>query len=210
MENKNKSKLSIKSVFSNFLTNPLLQIAIIAVAIIFVVTGLYWLNKDNSISIEENKKIDLTPTMIKSIEDIGEWEFLQVNDEELTDTTRHGFFSDDELTRIYYGTLRLGINLHEAKKDWIMVDNDTIKATLPPIKLLDTDFIDEARTKPFSESGTWTDKDRKILYDKAYNAMKTRCMTTDNINKTKENATKQFSNMLHSMGFENVKIQFEK
>ena len=61
MENKNKSKLSIKSVFSNFLTNPLLQIAIIAVAIIFVVTGLYWLNKDNSISIEENKKIDLTP-----------------------------------------------------------------------------------------------------------------------------------------------------
>ena len=210
MENKNKSKLSIKSVFSNFLTNPLLQIAIIAVAIIFVVTGLYWLNKDNSISIEENKKIDLTPTMIKSIEDIGEWEFLQVNDEELTDTTRHGFFGDDELTRIYYGTLRLGINLHEAKKDWIMVDNDTIKATLPPIKLLDTDFIDEARTKPFSESGTWTDKDRKILYDKAYNAMKTRCMTTDNINKTKENATKQFSNMLHSMGFENVKIQFEK
>ena len=210
MENKNKSKLSIKSVFSNFLTNPLLQIAIIAVAIIFVVTGLYWLNKDNSISIEENKKIDLTPTMIKSIEDIGEWEFLQVNDEELTDTTRHGFFGDDELTRIYYGTLRLGINLHEAKKDWIMVDNDTIKATLPPIKLLDTDFIDEARTKPFSESGTWTDKDRKILYDKAYNAMKTRCMTTDNINKTKENATKQFSKMLHSMGFENVKIQFGK
>lgn len=210
MENKNKSKLSIKSVFSNFLTNPLLQIAIIAVAIIFVVTGLYWLNKDNSISIEENKKIDLTPTMIKSIEDIGEWEFLQVNDEELTDTTRHGFFGDDELTRIYYGTLRLGINLHEAKKDWIMVDNDTIKATLPPIKLLDTDFIDEARTKPFSESGTWTDKDRKILYDKAYNAMKTRCMTTDNINKAKENAMKQFSKMLHSMGFENVKIQFEK
>ena len=210
MENKNKSKLSIKSVFSNFLTNPLLQIAIIAVAIIFVVTGLYWLNKDNSISIEENKKIDLTPTMIKSIEDIGEWEFLQVNDEELTDTTRHGFFGDDELTRIYYGTLRLGINLHEAKKDWIMVDNDTIKATLPPIKLLDTDFIDEARTKPFSESGTWTDKDRKILYDKAYNAMKTRCMTTDNINKAKENATKQFSKMLHSMGFENVKIQFGK
>jgi hypothetical protein len=210
MENKNKSKLSIKSVFSNFLTNPLLQIAIIAVAIIFVVTGLYWLNKDNSISIEENKKIDLTPTMIKSIEDIGEWEFLQVNDEELTDTTRHGFFGDDELTRIYYGTLRLGINLHEAKKNWIMVDNDTIKATLPPIKLLDTDFIDEARTKPFSESGTWTDKDRKILYDKAYNAMKTRCMTTDNINKAKENAMKQFSNMLHSMGFEYIKIQFEK
>ena len=134
MGNKNKSKLSIKSIISNVAVNPLLQFAVIAIAAIIVIAGLYWLNKDNTKSVEENKKIDLTPTMIKSIEDIGEWEFLQVNDEELTDTTRHGFFGDDELVRIYYGTLRLGINLHETNKGWIKVDHDTIKAILPPIK----------------------------------------------------------------------------
>jgi hypothetical protein len=210
MRNKNKSKLSIMSIIRNITVNPLLQIAIIAIAIIIVIAGLYWLNKDNSISIEENKKIDLTPTMIKSIEDIGEWEFLQINDEELADTTKHGFFGDSELVRIYYGTLRLGINLHETNKDWIKVDKDTIKATLPQIKLLDNDFIDEARTKPFSETGTWTDKDRKSLYTKAYKAMRNRCMTTENINKAKENARVQFDNILHSMGFEYVKIQFDK
>lgn len=210
MKNKNKSRLSIKSLISNVAVNPLLQVAIIAIAAIIILAGLYWLNKDNSISIEENKKIDITPTMIKSIENIGEWEFLQVNDEELTDTTRHSFFGDDKLVRIYYGTLRLGINLHETNKDWIKVDHDTIKAILPPIKLLDNDFIDEARTKPFSETGTWTDKDRKALYNKAYNAMKSRCMTADNITKAKNNATIQFNNILHSMGFEYVKIQFDK
>jgi hypothetical protein len=210
MRNKNKSRLSIKSFISNVAVNPLLQVVIIAIAAIIILTGLYWLNKDNSISIEENKKIDITPTMIKSIENIGEWEFLQVNDEELTDTTRHGFFGDDELVRIYYGTLRLGINLHETNKDWIKVDHDTIKAILPPIKLLDNDFIDEARTKPFSETGTWTDKDRKALYNKAYNAMKARCMAADNITKAKNNATIQFNNILHSMGFEYVKIRFDK
>ncbi|MFW9607150.1 MAG: DUF4230 domain-containing protein [Prevotella sp.] len=210
MRNKNKSRLSIKSFISNVAVNPLLQVVIIAIAAIIILTGLYWLNKDNSISIEENKKIDITPTMIKSITDIGEWEFLQVNDEELTDTTRHGFFGDDELVRIYYGTLRLGIDLHETKKNWIRVDHDTIKATLPPIKLLDKDFIDEARTKPFSEKGTWTDKDRKALYNKAHKAMKNRCMTADNISKAKKNATVQFDNILHSMGFEYVKVLFEK
>ncbi|BCS86035.1 DUF4230 domain-containing protein [Prevotella herbatica] len=210
MGNKNKSKLSIMSIIRNITVNPLLQVAIIAIAVIIVITGLYWLNKDNSISIEENKKIDLTPTMIKSIEDIGEWEFLQINDEELADTTKQGFFGDSELVRIYYGTLRLGINLHETNKDWLKVDNDTIKATLPQIKLLDNDFIDEARTKPFSETGTWTDKDRKALYTKAYKAMKSRCMTTKNINKAKDNARIQFDNILHSMGFEYVKIRFDK
>lgn len=210
MKNKNKSRLSIKSLISNIAVNPLLQVAIIAIAAIIILTGLYWLNKDNSISIEENKKIDITPTMIKSIENIGEWEFLQVNDEELTDTTRHRFFGDDKLVRIYYGTLRLGVNLHETSKGWIKVDHDTIKATLPPIKLLDKDFIDEARTKPFSESGTWTDKDHQALYNKAYKAMKARCMTADNITKAKNNATIQFNNILHSMGFEYVKIQFDK
>ena len=66
MRNKNKSRLSIKSFISNVAVNPLLQVVIIAIAAIIILTGLYWLNKDNSISIEENKKIDITPTMIKS------------------------------------------------------------------------------------------------------------------------------------------------
>ena len=65
MGNKNKSKLSIKSIISNVAVNPLLQFAVIAIAAIIIIAGLYWLNKDNTISVEENKKIDLTPTMIK-------------------------------------------------------------------------------------------------------------------------------------------------
>lgn len=59
-----------------------------------------------------------TPTQIQSIKDIGEWEFLSVSLEELTDTVRKGFISDDELSRIYYGTLRLGINMHQLEPGW--------------------------------------------------------------------------------------------
>ncbi len=58
----------------------------------------------------------LSPTQIRTIENIGQWEFLSISDEELIDTTRHGFFGDDKLVRIYYGTLRLGIDMKEVKE----------------------------------------------------------------------------------------------
>ena len=101
-----------------------------------------------------------TPTQIQSIRDIGQWEFLAINNEEIIDTVRHGFFGDAELVRIYYGTLRLGIDLQDTDKDFIRVQGDSILVQLPPIKLLDHQFIDEARTTSFFEKGDWTAKDR--------------------------------------------------
>ena len=71
------------------------------------------------------------------------------------DTVRRGFFGDDELVFIYYGTLRLGINLHEGNQDGSRPKGDSISVLLPPIKLFDDDFIDEARTRSFYESGDW-------------------------------------------------------
>ena len=53
------------------------------------------------------------------MERIRQWEFLSVRDEELIDTVRHGFFGDDQLIRIYYGTLRLGVDLAETKEGWL-------------------------------------------------------------------------------------------
>lgn len=180
---------------------------LLAVAVVFIVV---WLNRDNSLRLEQNGKIDITPTQVRSIRDIGEWEFLSVSDEELVDTVRHGFFGDDELVRIYYGTLRLGVNLHEAKPGWLKANKDTIVATLPPVKLLDEDFIDEAKTKSFYEEGSWSQQDREALYRKAYRKMKERCLNSRNIASAEQNAARQFDNLLRSMGFEHVRVAFEK
>ena len=152
----------------------------------------------------------LSPTQIRTIENIGQWEFLSISDEELIDTTRHGFFGDDKLVRIYYGTLRLGIDMKEVKEGWIETEKDTIVCTLPPIKLLDHNFIDEAKTQSFFETGDWTGKDRQKLYERAYNAMRIRCLTNTNISTAEENAQIQFYKMLKAMGFTNVKVRFEE
>lgn len=180
------------------------------IAFIIVFSWLMFCEKDNSMEIGVDDKIDITPTQIQSIKEIGEWEFLSISNEELVDTIRKGLFSDDHLVRIYYGTLRLGINMHEAKPYWLTVKDDTVTALLPKVGLLDKDFIDEARTKSFYESGTWKAKDREALYKKAYRQMRMRCLTPSNLKTAQENAEAQFRRMLLSMGYKNVEITFEK
>lgn len=207
--NRNKLQGRLKRLYR--MMPQSMQISIVAVVLIVLVgiPALVWLTNNNSIGITQNNRIDITPTQIRSIERIGEWEFLSISDEELVDTVRHGFFGDAQLVRIYYGTLRLGVNLHEAEPGWIKANKDTIVATLPPIKLLSNDFIDEARSRSFYESGSWTEASRDALYRKAYVAMKKRCLNSSNITAAEQNATAQFNNLLRSMGFKFVHVKFE-
>ena len=187
-----------------------IELIIILTLIVIIGGALYWWNKDNAVSVKEEGSTMLSPTQVESIQAIGQWEFLAVSDEELIDTVRHGFFGDDELVRIYYGTLRLGIDMQDVKEGWIENTNDTIVCTLPPVKLLDNNFIDEARTKSFFESGKWTGADRQAMYDRAYAAMKKRCLSKSNITTAENNAQTQFLGMLKALGYSNVKVQFEK
>lgn len=187
-----------------------IEIIIILTLVVIIGGCLYWWNKDNNVEGGSVGETMVSPTQIKSIESIGQWEFLSVSDEELTDTTRHGFFGDDKLVRIYYGTLHLGIDMKDAKEGWMKASQDTITCTLPPIKLLDNNFIDEAKTKSFFETGKWTGKDRQALYNRAYAAMKKRCLSKANITTAENNAQSQFYKMMKAMGFTNVKVEFEK
>lgn len=182
----------------------------LALAIAAAIAVLAWLNSDNTIGMTTNNdSISISPTRIESIRNIGEWEFLAVSDEEIVDTVRRGFFGDDCLARIYYGTLRLGINMKETKPHWLTMSNDTVVARLPKIKLLDEDFIDETRTRPFYAEGTWKAADYKALYNKAYTKMRQRCLTKENIRIAEQNAIDQFTSLLHSMGYENVMVEME-
>lgn len=187
---------------------------IILIVLLAVMIGgaLYWLNKDNTVDVVTEEKTTLSPTQVESIEAIGQWEFLAISDEELVDTVRRGFFGDDQLVRIYYGTLRLGIDMKDVKEGWMKVDEekDSITCTLPPIRLLDNNFIDEARTKSFFEEGKWTGADRQAMYDRAYTMMKKHCITPVNIQTAQRNAKQQFREMLKAMGFANVKVEFEE
>lgn len=184
---------------------------IVVLVVVVVLVARHYINKVSSTStmteVVKDEKIDITPSQIRSIEQIGEWSFLEINDEELIDTVRHGFFSDDELVRIYYGTLRLGINLKEAHEGWLAMQNDTLCAILPPVRLLDNNFIDETRTRSFIETGKWTHQDRKAMYNRAVQRMRRRCLTKRNYQSARDNARVQFEQMLRSMGYDKVRVE---
>ena len=183
--------------------------ALVLVVVILVLWWLLFAEKDNHIAIEVDDGIDVTPQQIESIRAIGQWEFLSISTEELVDTVRKGLFRDDELVRIYYGTLRLGVNMHQVKRGWLQVAGDSVTVTLPQVGLLDKDFIDEARTKPFYEVGSWKPADRETLYKKAYRQMMSHCLTKENLQAAKANGEAQFRSMMRSMGYKHVKIVFE-
>ncbi len=187
-------------------------IILLTILALILAGTLYWLNKDNTVSVTTEEQTTLSPTQVESIEAIGEWEFLAISNEELVDTVRRGFFGDDQLVRIYYGTLRLGINMKDVKEGWIQANagKDSIVCTLPPIRLLDNNFIDEARTRSFFEEGKWTGADRQALYDRAYAQMKKRCLTPSNIRIAQRNARQQFRDMFKAMGFPNARVEFEE
>ena len=177
-------------------------LALYGVGIIMAVVLIAWIFssvKTSSVEISADQKIDITPEQIKSIKDIGEWEFLAISDEEMVDTVRKGFFSDDHL----------GVNLKQVESGWITVNDDTLDITLPKIGLLDRDFIDEARTKSFFESGKWETKDREALLRRAYQRMLQRGLTPQNLEAARQNGDAQVRQVMQSMGFKFIKVRFD-
>lgn len=187
-------------------------LSLYAVGIVLLVILVGWIWRDvrsSRVEITADQRIDITPEQIQSIKAIGEWEFLSISDEEMVDTIRKGIFSDDHLVRIYYGTMRLGINLKQVESGWISTNGDTLNIMLPQIDLLDKDFIDEARTKSFFESGSWSPKDREAMMRRAYQRMLQRGLTPQNLETARVNGDAQVQQVMQGMGFKHVKIQYK-
>ncbi len=188
-----------------------MTLVVVCLIVVAVVVGkCYKSVNESEISVGHTDRIGITPVQVAQIKSIGQWEFLSIVDEELVDTVRRGFWGDSELSRIYYGTLRLGIDLHNVQEGWITMEEDTVVVTLPAIGLLDENFMDEARTQTFYEDGKWTEADKASLTRRAHEAMKRRCLTAANVRNAQLNAMAQFDNLLKSMGYKFSKIRFPK
>lgn len=184
------------------------KIIIILIIVVLVLVGvlLFSLRKQPLVSVNSEGHMESTPVEVEQIRAIGEWEFLTVSDEEIVDTVRHGFFGDDELSRIYYGTLRFGIDMSKADEQSVSVKGDSLSVRLPAVGLLDDHFIDEARTRSFIEEGKWSEADKAALTRKAARQMRRRCLTPANLKAAKENAQRQTEAFFKAWGYKHVKV----
>ena len=154
------------------------------------------------------KGIGPTPAQLRSIERIGKWEFLSIEDEEIVDTVRQRLLLPDQhLVRIYRGTLSLGIDLSQAQQEWVRIQSDTVVVTLPPVTLLNPQFIDEASTRTFHETGTWNAQAREQMYQKARRMMMDRCLSEENLRMAQETGKAHMKAVFRNLGFENVVVE---
>ena len=188
----------------------LILTALTIIAFVVMVITLTVKGTTNEVALTpDNKKIEVTPIQITSVKEIGQWEFLSVSDEELVDSVESRIFGQPKkIVRIYYGTLRLGVDLSKLQDDDVVLRGDTVDVTLPSISLLDNDFIDEAKTKSFYETGTWPQSTRAALFQKAKKQMLARCMTRENVHIAQYNAVEEITRVFKAMGFEYVDVHF--
>ena len=161
-----------------------------------------------SLGTRENSELLPSPTQLRSIERIGKWEFLSIETEEIVDTVRQRLLLPDQhLVRIYRGTLSLGIDLSQAQQDWVRMREDTVVVALPPIVLLNPQFINEAETQTFHETGTWDAQSREQLYQKARRQMLDRCLSERNKEKAREAGKAQMATLMRNLGIVNVVVE---
>lgn len=187
-------------------------VAAIAAAIVAlsVVYKSFQTNPPVQLKVVKNTRIDLTPEQVQSIRNIGEWEFLSVSTEEFIEWHRQRTFGSDHLVRIYSGTLRIGIDMNKADKDWFTSLPDSVaQLRLPRVALLDNHFIDEARTRSFYQKGTIPAEAYDKMYAEAQSTMKRRCLTPKNLKTAEKNAIEHFTRMFKAFGFKTVQIEFK-
>ena len=124
--------------------------------------------------------------------------------EEIVDTTEKHLLGDRELTRIYHGTLILGVDLKKAEASWFTARGDTAIVTLPPVSLLNPDFIDESRTRTFYEKGHFDAAVSDALYEKARRQMLSRSLTPSVMDQAGENMRQRFEALFRSFGYKQV------
>lgn len=209
MGNKDKWN-ALKSV-----KNMLLYAAVIVVCVVFLrvcsTCEKVYENVDIKVTTEK-PEIEKTAVRVGTLKEIGEWEFLSIRCDEIVDSVREGFIKDDALTRVYHGTLRLGVNMKSVTKKSISYNKktDCLTVTLPKVSLLDKKFIDEALTDTYFESGSWSEQERKAMLKKAEARMKERALTKDNLKKAEDNGRNAAEKMFLAMGYKKVVVKFEK
>ena len=94
MRKSENSPIRPKETFFGFwLKSTAVKIAFVAILIVCaIVVARHYMKKtvDTStpLQIVTDQSIDITPSQIRSIEQIGKWSFLEVSDEEIVDTDR--------------------------------------------------------------------------------------------------------------------------
>lgn len=192
-------------------------LALLATAILL--GAWLWLRgvvNDSSVSLSAiDERASMTPAAIDSIRSIGQWELSTVVLTTEVDTVQKRWLGlvKDRLKRSYTGRMSVGIDLRRLAEQCHTVDADTIRITLPDVCLLDTNFIDESKTRILVSDSEKMEHDAgiaKAMLSKARERMRRQGLTQDVMEQCRHRATDEITRRLTDIGYKKVVVSFGK
>lgn len=171
--------------------------------------------ENSGMGTEENSRAEMTPAVLDSIRSIGEWQLMTVPLTVQVDTVQKRWLGivKDNLKRSYTGTMSLGIDLRSMPEDWSSIDEDTIFLSLPDVCLLDSNFIDESKTRVILSDNEDFEADTKVksaMLRTARNRIIRTGITPSNLENCRKEAKKELSRRFKAIGYKDVRVEFKQ
>lgn len=188
-----------------------LKLIATAVIIALACVGVYYIYK----VVTGNKPVasseiidDDTPVLLDSIKSIGQWSLLSIEMDQTVDTVDNGLLGMrigcKPVSVQFHGILHYGIDMKQLRDDWARTSGDTVWIILPPVKLLDTNFLDERKVTVIDGNQDFINKPstRSALAKKAKAAMVAN--GNQRIGDAEENAKAELRQIFAQHGFRHV------
>lgn len=151
--------------------------------------------------VKKGEEIILTATQLRDIKSNNSWCFYQLEiGPERVDTTS----GLAVLSRFYYGTMHIGVNIEKTPDNWLYQKGDTFYVKLPPIEVIDEEFIDESKTTTFEDThifSKWSDADYGALLAKAHRQMIAKYFNSKSISMAEHNGRHKMTEIVRSLRF---------
>ncbi len=168
----------------------------------------------SSLTTEAEERIERTPAVVDSIRSIGQWELASVELSVDVDTIRKRWIGlvKDEVKRRYTGRLSVGIDMTQLQDSCYAVSGDTITVTLPAVRLLDTNFIDESRTRTLiADNEEFADNPqvKKAMLEKARRRLAAQGADSETVAECRQRAAAEVKERFSAIGYSTVVVVFE-
>ena len=186
-------------------------------ATVLLIGAWLWLRgvvNDSDITLSAtDERAEMTPAVIDSIRSIGQWELSTVVLTTEVDTVQKRWLGlvKDHLKRSYTGRMSVGIDLTRLAPQCHTVEADTIRITLPDVCLLDSNFIDESKTRVIVSDSETMEHDAgisKAMLAKARQRMRHDGVTPDVLSQCRRRATDEITRRLTDIGYKKVIVSF--
>ncbi len=190
------------------------ELIFILIALVLITLG-YWYFKVNNALETPGITINMSPvTVIKEIRAMNRLETASYTIEKVIDAGTSGntfqeFLYGDRILLIAHGESIAGFDLSTLSDNSISVDGSTVRLTLPPPQILITK-LDSDQTRVYDRKSGILTKGNKDLESKARlaaeNAIQVAACKGNILDHASQNARKQLTALLKSLGFVTVII----